>query len=152
MSAGRNRGSGDGILLAKTAMDGMPAKTKVLVVDDQEPLRRFIAKLLSKAGYEAIEAADGHEALRIYRTNPGAVVIADVVMPGMGGIELISSLQREDGRVRALLISGAGDCHSLLHTLPRPAPFLRKPFAPAELLRAVEELLAADMTLSGGPN
>jgi two-component system cell cycle sensor histidine kinase/response regulator CckA len=116
----------------------------VLLVED-EPLVREIAKsALSDQGYQVIEAEHGEDALRLARqfNGPIALVLTDVVMPKMGGRELIGVLRRDRPNVRVLYMSGyAASTIDEQDVVEPGTSFLRKPFALAEMLRKVRDVL-----------
>ena len=68
---------------------------RILVVDDEEHLRRVTQLKLQQAGYEASTAGDGVEALRLLATHPQDLVLTDLKMPGMSGIELLQKIRAE---------------------------------------------------------
>lgn len=82
--------------------------TRVLVVDDSAGIRRMLAVRLRHAGFEVVEAADGHEALRVFRSEPALVVVTDVNMPGLGGLDLMAELRQEPIAPEVILLAGGG--------------------------------------------
>ncbi|MEO8131089.1 MAG: PAS domain S-box protein, partial [Bryobacteraceae bacterium] len=124
----------------------------VLVVEDDEGVRRVLLKMLNQAGYEVIGARDGEEAIELCRSRGAAsvqVLITDVVMPKMGGRELASRLRKLTPGLRALFVSGYADTVVLHHgVLEADTHFLQKPFTMEQLGRKVREVLetrAADL-------
>lgn len=118
---------------------------RVLVVDDEPAVRGFVAAALRASGYEVVEAADGREAMRaIYAgsTTP-AVLITDIEMPVMGGIELAARLTAERPRMRVVLMTGRPD--SVAPALDRAivTGVLLKPFTADALRAAVTRALSA---------
>jgi PAS domain S-box-containing protein len=123
-----------------------PGAGTVLVVEDDEGVRLMAADALRMCGYEALEAADPDEALRIAAEprRPIDVVVTDVIMPRMNGLALVGELRRFHPAIRALYISGYGeDLDALRGLLASGAPFLQKPFTVTSLSGAVAELLDA---------
>jgi signal transduction histidine kinase/ligand-binding sensor domain-containing protein/CheY-like chemotaxis protein len=118
----------------------------VLLVED-EPLVRDIAKsALSDQGYQVLEAEHGEEALVVAREHGAdiAIVLTDVVMPKMGGRELVEQLRRERPAIRVLYMSGYTAAGIDEQDVVEPGTaFLRKPFALAEMLGKVREVLDA---------
>ena len=105
------------------------------------PLRRITARILAGAGFRVLEAHDGEQAatlLATLRTNVVGLVISDIRMPGMSGIELASLVSERWPVVPVLLVSGQGGPPA-----GYPVPFLPKPFSPERLLAAVHDLLRA---------
>ncbi len=113
----------------------------VLVVDDDETLRRSTARMLSSHGYAVLEASDGVDGLARYRDAdpPPAVVVTDVVMPGMTGPELAEAVAALDSRSRVVFMSGYPEGLDEAH---EDAPLVAKPFTAEVLLTAVSEALA----------
>jgi CheY-like chemotaxis protein len=117
----------------------------VLVVEDEAPVRRVLRRMLEAAGYRVLVAADGEEALRTASQSqtPVDLVITDLVMPRLGGGELVDRLRERDPALRVLFVSGYPDRGIDELGVGRPGTrFLPKPFATAELLVAVREMLA----------
>jgi CheY-like chemotaxis protein len=85
------------------------AAKKILVIDDEEAMRGYLRLLLEKEGYAVREAADGHAGLAACRADPPDLVITDLVMPRMGGLETIRELRRAFPRVCIIAISGFGN-------------------------------------------
>jgi two-component system cell cycle sensor histidine kinase/response regulator CckA len=116
----------------------------VLVVEDQESLRQLLTRLLTIAGYRVLAAAHGAEALRVVAAHDGAVhlLLTDVVMPGMGGLELRERLRATHPELRVLFMSGYTEEAVARHGVLDPArDFLGKPFTAAELARRVRARL-----------
>jgi CheY-like chemotaxis protein len=80
----------------------------ILVEDDLPFLRTFARRVLETAGHEVVEAGDGSEALELYRGRPADLVLCDVWMPGMNGLDLLRALRRECPGVRFVAMSGGG--------------------------------------------
>ncbi len=116
---------------------------RVLVVDDERYVRRLIRDSLTREGYEVETAESGTEALRMLRENPCDVVIADVVMPGMDGLDLLKRLKRDHPEVGVVILTGKPLRHDLSEFLLAGADeFLTKPFQIPVLREAVERVLA----------
>src|SRR5689334_21930577 len=79
----------------------------ILLVDDNETFRASIRSLLEHAGYDVIEAGDGREALHKYSEKPVDLVITDMVMPGMNGMETMLELWRDFPQARFIAMSGS---------------------------------------------
>lgn len=112
----------------------------VLFTDDSEDVRTLLCGALRQSGYCVLEAADGCEALAVARryTNPIHLLITDVVMPRMGGLELSRVFRICHPEATVMFISGYS-----ADTLDPGARFLQKPFAPAMLLAKITEVLDA---------
>jgi two-component system cell cycle sensor histidine kinase/response regulator CckA len=111
----------------------------ILVVEDQEAVRRLIARVLQRRGWTVLEASDGNEALDLLDRHPDPVdlLITDVIMRGMGGPELVERLRARGATMPALFVSGYSDSELPL----AEAHFLEKPFSPDDLVKKVREVL-----------
>ncbi len=116
---------------------------RILLVEDDEVLRRTMARWLRERGATVFEAEDGLDALAELRRHGSVdVVVTDVVMPRMGGIELLDTLRSQGFSAPVLLVSGyARHDRSEEDSLAAAAPLLHKPFRPETLLETVLELL-----------
>ena len=110
----------------------------ILIIDDQEPVRMLLKRVLEDAGYQVVEAANGRQGLECFRANPADLVITDLAMPEMDGLELILELTRAFLDVKVIAMSGvaseelqAAKLLGARHTFP-------KPFDLPMLLRAVQ--------------
>jgi len=118
----------------------------VLLVEDERSVRAVTLRILRAQGYQVLEAGDGVEALALAERHPGPIhlLVADVVMPRMGGIELAQALRAVRPETRVLHVSGHVD--RALFDGPAAAAgavFLQKPFLPETLARKVREVLDA---------
>jgi two-component system cell cycle sensor histidine kinase/response regulator CckA len=116
---------------------------RVLLVEDEDIVRRLMETTLSEAGYEVLSAACAEDALNLLARDPRPVqaLVTDVVMPGMSGPDLARVVQQRDERVRVLFTSGyAAD---KLPSLPNDAAFLAKPFSVPSLADQLRSLLDA---------
>lgn len=122
------------------------AAKRVLLVDDEDLVRRLARRMLDEAGYQVLEAAHGHEALDIVGRGDPAIdlVVTDVVMPDIDGRELGLRLARSAPELPIVYISAFAASDIFNRGSPRPeAPFLQKPFGAAELVALVDSLLLA---------
>jgi DNA-binding response OmpR family regulator len=116
----------------------------VLLVEDDEALRRMLAEALALEGYRVVAVPDGERALRRARSRRADLLVADVLLPGMDGAELARVLGARQPDLRVLYISGCpGAFLEERGLLPVGAPFLRKPFALEALAAAAAATLAA---------
>jgi signal transduction histidine kinase/CheY-like chemotaxis protein len=117
----------------------------VLVVDDDEDIRKLAVRSLRKAGFETLEANNGAHGLELAHSHASTLraVVADVVMPGMGGREMMRQLRTLGITVPALYVSGwTADAIEMESFLSASDGFLEKPFSPDSLTRAVHDLVA----------
>ncbi len=119
--------------------------TTVLVVDDEPGLRKIVARTLRDAGYEVILAEDGAEALAQVRAGGApALVLTDLMMPGMGGMELAHRLAVLRPELPVMFMSGyTADSVQHLMTAGAAGRLLQKPFSAEELLEGVATVLVA---------
>jgi signal transduction histidine kinase/ActR/RegA family two-component response regulator len=123
------------------------ASPRVLVVDDDPLTLRYLCMILEKAGYHVQGASGGAEALDscLAASEPFRLVISDIIMPGMNGIDLVRQLHDRDPKLKVLFISGQVP-EALVRNDPLVQQFevLSKPFRPEGLLRAVRAALEND--------
>ncbi len=84
-------------------------KYKILLAEDELLVSRLLQRYLKSIGFEVVAAANGREALDLYRREAPDLLVSDVDMPEMGGLELLSSIRQTDHRLPAILVSGKGD-------------------------------------------
>jgi CheY-like chemotaxis protein len=116
----------------------------VLVVEDEQLVRDLVSRTLRRVGYTVLVAEHGEEALAVSRVTQGPIdlVVTDVVMPRMNGIELATRIALERPGIRVLFVSGyANDVLGLRGGLEPGSEYLQKPFTPSVLLDRVRELL-----------
>lgn len=117
--------------------------TRILAVDDAVSLRRMLVDCLKRGGYEVFEAADGREALDQLRSCKPDMVITDLTMPVMDGLEFIEAARREpEGQaVPMLLLTTETAAHLKQRAREiRATGWLNKPFDPDQVLRLVAQL------------
>ena len=118
-------------------------KGKILVVDDSALARRTSRQMLETEGYAVLEAHDGLSALERYFIEKPDVVLLDLVMRGMYGLEVLEKLREMDPDVKVVVVSA--DVQASSHELVQQAgakAFVNKPFDRVELIRAVETATA----------
>lgn len=119
------------------------ANRRILVVEDEQTLRRIVADTLIRAGYEVIVAADGEEGLREAERHTPHLVITDIMMPRMDGIELVKTLSRRLRDTQFLFLSARSGADDVVEGFRAGGnDYIRKPFAMNELLVRVEALLS----------
>ena len=117
---------------------------KVLVVEDDENVRSLVTRTLKQSGFNVIEAEDGESALSIFRAGNEEIdlVIIDLVLPGMYGVELLNKIKELCTDVKVLFISGYIDEELReKELLIRAYPFLKKPFTLVELVNEINKIL-----------
>lgn len=119
---------------------------RILVIDDEAPVRDVIRQTLQREGYEVTEAADGKQGVASLREHPVDLVITDILMPDQEGIETIRILRKSFPQTKIIAISGGGKTGKL-EVLPVAQTFgahctLAKPFERKELLETVRSLVS----------
>jgi two-component system phosphate regulon response regulator OmpR len=119
---------------------------RVLIIDDEPPVRAALRAALEAAGHAVREAADGAAGVALYWRDPADVVVCDLIMPGLDGLGAMRHLRRLDPGVRLVAITGGptepGERLSLGRGMGA-VRLLRKPFRVEEAVAAVDEALAA---------
>lgn len=114
----------------------------ILIIDDDRQMRRLVTRILTGAGHTVREAADGREGVAMFEQQPAAMVITDIVMPGMEGIETIVNLRRDNPNVPIIAMSGGSDPLYLRAAARLGATgSLKKPFTSRSLLELVDAML-----------
>jgi CheY-like chemotaxis protein len=125
---------------------GTTGAARVLVVDDSDTTRELVARILRRDGHIVLQAANGREALRLLRTTRADLVLTDLFMPDMDGIELLRALAMQAPDLPVVVLSGADAMGpgSLLGaaTMLGAAAALSKPVTPEALRAAVRVSLA----------
>jgi PAS domain S-box-containing protein len=128
---------------AKTPALPLPGEGTILLVEDDDAVRRLTREILEQSGYRVLESADGREAFSAIEREEGNVdlVITDLVMPGMGGDEFAELLAARHPRIRVLYASGHLERPKTVPLIPKYRELIRKPFKSGELVRKVGELV-----------
>ncbi len=124
-------------------------RPRILVVDDESSIADTVARILNLSGYMAIAAYDGDGALDVALLRPPEMLITDIVMPGMNGIELAITIRRIYPDCKILLFSGQASTSDLMGTARRDGhhfTLLNKPVPPEALLAMVAEHLKSNRT------
>ena len=120
---------------------------KILIVDDSALSRRTLRRILETGGYEVVEADDGMTALEIYFLEKPSLVLLDLVMKGMYGLDVLVKLREMDPK--AMVVVASADIQSSTRTMVDEAgalAFINKPFVSEQVLAAVETALAEGAT------
>lgn len=122
-------------------------RPKVLIVDDSGLSRRTLRRILETAGFEVVEAEDGMTALEVYFLEKPRLVLLDLVMKGMYGLDVLVKLREMDPK--ALVVIASADIQSSTRKMVDDAGalgFINKPFVSEQVLTAVEAALAEGAT------
>ena len=117
-------------------------KGRILVVDDERSIRDILTQVLGYEGYEVVSAASGGEALSMYRAQPCDLVLLDVKMQGIDGIDTLQQLRQQDLEARVVMISGHATVATAVQAVKHGAfDFLEKPLDADRLLVTVQRAL-----------
>jgi len=125
--------------------DQEEALSKILVIDDDEQIRKLLRRFLEADGHDVLSASDAIEGMTVFREQTPGLVITDILMPDKDGIELIRDLRALTPDLKIIAISGGGSCSAHLYLASSrylgASRTLAKPFDREELKQAVDELL-----------
>lgn len=125
------------------------AKQVILIVDDEEGLREGLSKLLEGEGYAVIAAETGEEALQILQQSHIDLVLTDMRMPGMDGIELLKKIRERHGELGVIILTGYGQIESYIEAMNFGAiEYVSKPFKVNELKFIVNKVLSDHSVVS----
>jgi len=131
---------------ARNSPLGLPLGSEtILVVEDKTRVRSLAVRMLQRLGYTVLEAPTGSEGMSLSRDYVGAIhlVLADVIMPGMTGLQMVERLRKLHSDILVLYMSGYFSPESMVrHGLPDPdTNFIQKPFTLRTLAHKVRRLL-----------
>src|ERR671932_2589601 len=119
------------------------ARKSILVVDDEKSQREILEMILSTEGYDVTPAASGEAALKLARERRYDLVLTDLKMTGMDGVELLQRLLAHDSSIIVILLTAHGSIESAKEALRRGAfEYLEKPFEREQLLETIRRALS----------
>ncbi len=137
------------------------ASSNILIVDDEEAIRKAVSRLLERSGFEVESAGDGEQAKEMLEHGHTDVVVCDIAMPRMDGMAFLKHVSRQDLDIPVILMTGAPSLDTAIEAIEYGAfHYLTKPFEPADLrrtvvraahLRRMAKLKAQALALSGLP-
>lgn len=120
----------------------MKANGSVLIVDDEKVVRDSLAEWLAETGYQVSAAEDGYEALKIIHECPPEVVVLDMKMPGMSGLEVMKSIKENDRKIGIIVITAYGSIDNAVEAMKLGASdYITKPFAPDRLEKSIGKII-----------
>jgi CheY-like chemotaxis protein/anti-sigma regulatory factor (Ser/Thr protein kinase) len=120
----------------------------VLLAEDDAPSRQIYYTVLDAEGYHVIEVSDGKSALEVLNSEPVDLLVTDIMMPGMTGIELLERARKIRPDLRAIVMTGHKTSEAVIGALRnRACEFLEKPFRTEELVEAVRVVMSRDFGL-----
>lgn len=115
---------------------------RILVVEDDEDMRENLQRILVGAGYKVTLAEDGDQAITMLRTQPCHLVLTDLVMPGMNGLELLKKIRQHDQNLPVVFLSAFGDRATYAKATELGAvDFVTKPFRASSILGLIQRTL-----------
>ena len=126
-------------------LDGASTRPRIMVVDDEQVMRDLLREILSQSGYEVATVDGGKEALYLLSSKPFDLMIVDIVMPGVDGIEVLVGARQIVEHIPVIMMTG----YPSLETAERLAnlgatDYLTKPFTPALIEMAVQKALQGE--------
>ncbi|RME97072.1 MAG: response regulator [Alphaproteobacteria bacterium] len=117
---------------------------RILLAEDDDDMRKFLVKALQKAGYDVVSFGNGVDAFERLKEEPFTLLLTDIVMPEMDGIELARRAAELDPELKIMFITGfAAVALNPDNQAPKDAKVLSKPFHLRDLVQEVERLIAA---------
>lgn len=117
------------------------ATPKILIIDDEPSIHTVITAYLKAEGYVYLSAMDGQTGLQTARTFKPDVIILDVMLPGMDGVEVLTNLRRESNAYVIMLTARAEETDKIVGLSVGADDYLTKPFSPRELIARIKAVL-----------
>lgn len=126
---------------------------RILIVDDEPPMREILVRLVAAAGHDTAEADTAEAAIELMAANPAAVAFCDVEMPGRGGLWLAAEIRKRHPDVAIVLATGVSTVPPAISLRTGVVAYLLKPFGRTEVLAAIDQGLAwhAQAVAGAGP-
>lgn len=116
--------------------------SKIMIVDDAQFMRMRINKLLTRHGYEVIEAEDGEAAVQTYRSSQPDAVLMDITMPRKDGLVALSEIRKFDPQAKVIMLTALGQQAMVLEAMKAGAKdFLVKPYDPDRVVKTLQKAL-----------
>ena len=127
----------------------MSTQAKVLVVDDERPLVELVTSYLAREGFSVLRAYDGREALEVVRSSAPDLVVLDIMLPEIDGLEVCRQLRQFSDAYVLMLTARAEEIDRVVGLSVGADDYLTKPFSPRELVARVRAMLRRPRTLAG---
>ena len=123
-------------------------KTKILIVDDELIMRESLAGWLERDGHEVTKTASGEEALKVLKDSRFDILLVDIKMEGMSGLDVLKQVKESDPEVSVVMITAYGSISTAIEAMKNGAhDYLLKPFEPDELGVLIEKITEYQETL-----
>jgi DNA-binding NtrC family response regulator len=121
----------------------MEGNSRILIVDDDKGIRELLSSLVETEGFRALTAGDGEMALKMIRSEDPDLLLLDIVMPGMDGMEVLRQVKDIDRELPVVLITGYADVPGAVKAMKAGAyDYLPKPFNNQEVIRIIQRATA----------
>lgn len=122
--------------------DAEDIKPRILVIDDEEIVRMSCKRALAPEGYDVDSAASGREGLELYQKASYDLVLVDLKMPGMDGIEVLLTIKKQHPEQNIMIMTGYDTVDHIVQAISSGAAhYLEKPFTPDTLIQRITEVL-----------
>jgi len=123
-------------------MEARQLMTSVMVVDDDQDLAEMLGIVLNGVGIEVDLVSRGDEAIDVFRNNPPDLVLLDIMLPGLDGIEVCKQIRKQSVRVPIVMLTAKSDTNDIVKGLEAGADdYMVKPFKPSELVARIRTRL-----------
>ena len=126
------------------------SQASILVVDDEQNIIDLVSAYLRREGYQVLTAMDGPTGLQVARTHKPDLIVLDIMLPGMDGLELLSQLRRESQAYVIMLTAKTEETDKIVGLSMGADDYLTKPFSPRELVARIKAALRR-LRVGGGP-
>jgi DNA-binding response OmpR family regulator len=137
----RRRGLALAPFLGHAGVMGTSSQVRILVVDDEPPMVELVRGYLVREGWAVLTAGDGHQALEVARSEHPDVVILDLMLPGLDGVEVCRQLRTFSDAYVVMLTAKSEEVDKLIGLAVGADDYLTKPFSPRELVARIKAIL-----------
>ncbi len=127
------------------------AQAKILVIDDEASILKLVSAYLKPEGYQVFTASDGVEGLKAARLHRPDLIVLDLMLPGMDGLEVLAQLRRESEAYVILLTARTEETDKIVGLSVGADDYVTKPFSPRELVARIKAALRRTMRAAGAP-